>query len=548
VTPYAPHPSSSAAPTGSLSQYLRFLWRRKISLILPVVVAVGTGFVVSSGEAKQYASYTDLLFTPTTPVDGSQARTISIPTEARIAVSPAVLGEAAKTLKKASLPGSVTAAQSGDVLVMRIDARSTNPVVAASVVNAVAKAYLAERMQQGVEAVAADTQDINARLGQIAATLKDLNSQLAANLAPAKVDVANGLRSQINQLNGEQQVQQTRLYQLSRQATGTNKDVSVLVPGTVNGTPVSPKPLRSAATAGLVGLLAGLGLALLRERLANSLQRLDDIEGPLGAPMLSVIPALNRRTMQESPVTVLSDPTSAASEAYRILRNNLTVAGVTEDVRVLMVSSSLPGEGKSTTAANLAAAFAETGIDTVLVDADVRRPNVHNLMEMPNDAGVTGFLKNELDRFALIQVLEANRVSDNLVVLPAGPALNGPAQLVTRPKQFAALIAALREDYLVIVDAPPTLPVADAGTIATAVDGVVVVVRPDLVSRAVLAQLAGRLRQLHAPVLGAVINAPRRSSFESGAGKHGYSYGYGNHSPQASTQAGSFSKLVRSGK
>jgi capsular exopolysaccharide synthesis family protein len=283
--------------------------------------------------------------------------------------------------------------------------------------------------------------------------------------------------------------------------------------------------------------------------MANSLHRVGEIERPLGAPALSVIPAVNKRVIQDGPVTVMSNPTAPASEAYRILRNNLTVAGVTDDVRVLMVTSSLAGEGKSTTAANLAATFAETGIDTVLVDADVRRPNVHNLMGMANDVGVTAFLKNDIDRFTLIALLEANRVSDNLVVLPAGPALTGPAQLVSRPKQFAALINVLREDYLVIVDAPPTLPVADAGTIAAAVDGVVVVVRPDMVSGEVLGQMASRLRQLHAPVLGAVINAPRRSSFDTGSsGKYGYSYGYGDNGEDRSTQAGSFSKLVRTGQ
>jgi receptor protein-tyrosine kinase len=541
------------AATASLRQYLQFLWRRKLSLLLPVLVAVGVAYGLTSRQASIYESFTDLLFTPQGAGASDQVRAVSIPTEARVATSPGVLVAAAKTLgpkvSAGSLAGSVKAKQTGDIAVLRITATNRSPQQAAHIAAAVAQSYLDERAARSLESATSQSTQVSARLAEIASEIDRLSRDVAAAVAGNRQDQAAAARRQIDQLAGEQSVQQARLYQSNLAAAGANRDVSILVPAEVPGSPVSPRPRQAAAVAGLVGLLVGLGLAMVREHLGTTLSRVSEIEGALGVPVLSVVPQVERRQLERVPVAVLGDPDSDTAEAYRILRTNLTVAGVADDIRVVLVTSAISGEGKSTTAANMAAAFAETGVETLLVDADTRRPNLHKLFGCSNERGLTTLLDGHLEqtpeyqkRQEVTALVSELSVAPHLSVLPAGPALKGPAQMVTSPRQLATVVEMLRKDYLVDIDAPPVLPVADVGALTGIADAVLGVVRPGLVSQPVLAQLATRLKQLNAPLLGAVVNAPDRSSFEAG-GPHGY-YGYGS-APTGDGSAGAFARLLR---
>lgn len=541
--------ASSPAPveTASLAQYLHLLWRRKLVILLPVVVGAGVAYAVAEREEPTYESFTDIIFD--TSDSGAAAGAVSIPTEARVATSPAVLAAASDELAESGVPVAgplnVAAEQAGDIAVLRIHAQHGSPTVAADVVGAVSDAYLAERARQAEERLAADSAEVSTRLAELSAEIDDLAREIAAHEFAGRADQAAVARQQMNLLAGEQAVQQARMYEARLAAAGADRDISVLVPPTIPGEPLSPRPQRSALIGGLVGLLAGLGLAMTRERLGSAVRQVNDIEMTLGAPVLAVVPRIRPRLLKKTPVVMLDGASSETAEAYRILRTNLAAAGAGDDLRVLVVTSALTEEGKSTTAANLAASFAEAGVDTLLIDGDLRRPRLHQLFGRPNELGLSTLLASRVKPAEMAALSEDVKVSPHLSVLPAGPPAGPAAQMVVSP-QLGRVVAALRGSSLIIIDAPPVLPVADVGSLTVVADAVVVVVRPDLVRQATLAQLRTRLDQLKAPVLGVVVNAPSRSSFESLPG-YGYGYGYSagdDDTPSSNGSTGAFAKLL----
>jgi succinoglycan biosynthesis transport protein ExoP len=550
VTAATSPPSATTAAPASLGQYLRFLWRRKVSIVLSVVVAAGVAYGVASRQAPTYESSADLLFgqASTGVVD---ARTVSIPTEARVATSPAVLEQAARKLDGAEatvgrLQRAVEAEQAGDIAVLRITARHRSPTAAAEFAEAVSDAYLEKRLRRAEEAMAAESAVISSRLSELSAEIERLEREIAASEGAGRQQEAAASTQRMNLLSGEQSVQQARLYQLGLAAARTDGDVSVLVPASVPEEPVAPRPVRTGLIGGLVGLLAGLGLAMAREHVTGAVRQISEIEAALAVPVLATVPRMNRRERKRAPVAMLDGAGSHDAEAYRILRTNLAAAGVGDDLGVLVVTSAVGAEGKSTTAANLAAAFAETGVDTLLVDGDLRRPQLHRLFSRPIEPGLTSLLTDNPGPEEMSALMEDLRVSSHLWVLPAGPKSDRPAQMVVSP-QLAPLVAMFRAGYLVVIDGPPVLPVADVGALTAVADAVLVVVRPELVRQPTLTALATRLTQLGAPVVGAVVNAPDDASFETGTG-YGYYYGGYANTPTDNGNAGALSKFIRTNR
>lgn len=523
--------SAPAAPPASLAQYLRFLWRRKLALALPVVVAVGVAVAVTQRQTPVYESSTDLLFSATGSEGGTARDEVSVRTEARIATSPAVLAEAARSVgggtTAASLAGAVRAGQVEDLAVLRITARDGSPGRARAMAAAVASAYLDIGRQRAEEDLARQTAAVTARLAELTGDLDRLMGELAAAEAAGQDAQAQALRSRRDLLVGDQAVQQARLHELRLAAASPAREASVLVPASAPGSPVSPRPARAAVIAGLVGLLAGFALALAQEHLVAHVRTAAEVEHALRSPVLAVVPRLRGRRARRSPLAVLDRPASQVAEAYRIVRSNLAVAGVGDAQRVLLVTSALAGEGKSTVAANLAVAFAESGVDTMLVDADLRRPRLHQLLDLPNGRGLSSVLEGRLHPAEAAEVVSRAHLPGSLACLTAGPAERQPTRVLSSGAMEAAL-ASLRQSHLVIVDSPPVLPLADAGVLGAHADALLVVVRPDMVTTGLLDELRARLAQAGATVLGVVVNAADPGIFEaSGAYGYGYGYGYG---------------------
>jgi len=202
----------------------------------------------------------------------------------------------------------------------------------------------------------------------------------------------------------------------------------------------------------------------------------------------------------------LTDPRSPAAEAYRTLRTNLTFAGLDKPIETLVVTSAAPGEGKSTTLANLAVTMAQGERRTILVDADLRRPSLHEIFEVSNSRGLTTMF---VEQEALEDPPLVESGVENLLLLPSGPLPPNPADLLGSHR-MEEVIGVLRERAdLVLFDAPPVIAVTDAAVLGTKVDGVLLVVRAGHTRREHAQRAKELLERVRVRVIGAVLtNAP----------------------------------------
>lgn len=263
--------------------------------------------------------------------------------------------------------------------------------------------------------------------------------------------------------------------------------------------PVTPKTTRNVALGLAVGVLLGIALAVLRDRLDNTIKDRNAVEELAGTGVVGVIPLEKAR--QEEPAIVFADANSGDAEAYREMRTNLQFLEVDNPPRAIVITSSLPGEGKTTTAVNLALVLAEAGHSVVLVEADLRRPRVTKYLGTLGDAGLSNVLAHTA---SLEDVLQPTRF-DGMWVLAAGGLPPNPSELLGSA-HAREVIEDLRSrfDY-VIIDAPPLLPVTDAAILTNIADGALLIARYGKTTREQFARAVGNLRAVNAPVLGTIL-------------------------------------------
>ncbi|WNW14660.1 CpsD/CapB family tyrosine-protein kinase [Lactiplantibacillus plantarum] len=214
-------------------------------------------------------------------------------------------------------------------------------------------------------------------------------------------------------------------------------------------------------------------------------------------------------------LTTLTAPMSVVTEQVKTIRTNLNYAMVGKPLKTLMITSAIQGEGKLTVGSNLAVEYAKKGLQVLLVDADLRRPTIHQTFAISNQRGVSSWLSGQLT-----DVNEAiYPVLDHLFVMPSGPKPPNPAELLASDRMTEFLTVATRKLDLVIVDAPPILPVTDARILAGQVDGTVLVVRQNFVEKVAVRQAVSALKNARAQLLGTILN-------DVDIKTHGYGYGY----------------------
>jgi protein-tyrosine kinase len=196
------------------------------------------------------------------------------------------------------------------------------------------------------------------------------------------------------------------------------------------------------------------------------------------------------------------NPKSPIAEAYRTIRTNIQFASIDKEIKMILVTSTAPSEGKSTTAANLAIVMAQAGKKTLYIDADMRKPTGHKTFRVPNRQGLTSCLVGQSNVHGVIQSTEI----ENLHVITAGPIPPNPAELLAsnRMKEF---IRELKKEFdQIIIDSPPVLAVADATILATQVDGCILVVNAGKTNREMAIKAKQQLENVKAPMLGVVLN------------------------------------------
>jgi receptor protein-tyrosine kinase len=305
---------------------------------------------------------------------------------------------------------------------------------------------------------------------------------------------------------------------------GAQPDARVVVEqrAAVPGSPVVPRKGLNLFIGLLLGLAAGVGLALLRDYLDNAVNEQQELETITGAGVVGIIPADKER--RNTPAITFESDRSAIAEAFRKLRTNLQFLSVDHPPRLIVVTSSVPSEGKTTTAINIALALAEAEHNVVLVDGDMRKPSLDKYLDLVGSVGFSTVLSGTAELADVLQDTKFPR----LTVLTAGPTPPNPSELLSS-QAAGKVLNELRElfDY-VIVDTSPLLAVTDAAVLAPNCDGVLMMARFGETKKDQLGHAVASLRSVGATILGAVFTiAPTRKG-SSGSYNY-YYYGYGNN-------------------
>jgi capsular exopolysaccharide synthesis family protein len=280
-------------------------------------------------------------------------------------------------------------------------------------------------------------------------------------------------------------------------------NVRVLDPARPIYAPVKPNVRRNLMVGLALGLLAGLGMALLLELLENSVATQADVEERLGLAFLGVVPRIEgERAPKERDLFVHREPKSSVAECCRAIRTNLLFMSPDKPFKTMLVTSSGPQEGKSTTCINLGVAMAQSGNRVLLLDTDMRRPRLHRAFGVPNELGISSLVVGEGTLEAAVKSTEV----PGLFVLPCGPLPPNPAELL-HTQAFAELLkqAAGKFDR-VILDSPPINAVADAAVLATQTDGVLLVLKAGKTNREAARRALRSLADVQARMYGAVLN------------------------------------------
>jgi capsular exopolysaccharide synthesis family protein len=505
-------------------------------LVACVVLASVAAFVVTNLQQKTYEAKATLIvgqaLSATNPdynqllVAQNLSATYAAVAETR-PILESVITKLGLELDPDELAKHLEVVAPGDSTLLAVKAQDPVPARAADIANALAEQLIAisptiqgreAEFQESIDQDLADTQDLigtsQARADALL-EIKDRTTEQEAEL--------QGLEGRLASLRS------TYATLLSFSSPSATNLLKVVEPAEAPTDAISPRPLLNVLLAALLGLLIAVGIAWLVEFLDDSVSSAEEVETVTG---LSTVGTIGQMKSLRDPrgfyeLTASLHPRSAIAEAYRSLRTNLEFAAVDAPVRSILVCSCRDGEGKTVTATNLAIVYAQAGRRVLLVDADLRKPQVHLAFDLANKVGLTTVLVVEGVRIADIAHATAQ---PNLTVLSTGPQPPNPAELLSSQRMHAFLRDAESAYDLILVDSPPLLAFADAAILSSMMDRTLLVIDAERSRRRAVQQVPQILTRAGANVVGVVLNRASGAAYAANALKYG-SYAAGGTSP-----------------
>lgn len=482
-------------------------------LISGMVVAAIVGFGISSLQPKTYESRTTLivgqsLSSGSPDYTGLLASQQLATTYASIASTRSQLQSVITQLHLSTTPDELSRRVSASVVtgssLITIAVQDSLPDRAAEIANALADGLIKEMSPSAGLAQDFHTslnQTLTATQSQISTTESTVQQLLSTTNRTAAQDAElTTLQAQLVTLRSAY----VTLLGMVTSAGATNT-VAVVDPAVAPADPIGPRTLLNTLVAAILGLLAAAGVVALAEFRNDRVGDSEQIERDARAPLLSSVgPLRTPDGLGAYPLATVVAPRSGAAEAYSRFRANLQFVSVDQSLDSLLIASAQPGEGKTLTAVNTAAAWAQTGRRVLLIDGDLRMPSIHTAFGTRNDAGLTTALIEESSQAPERLILESGQ--QNLSVLPSGPLPPNPAELLSSHR-MRSLLEALRASYdLVVIDSSPLSAVADAAILGALVSATVIVVDSERGKRRALIRARDQLALAGANVIGVVIN------------------------------------------
>lgn len=498
-----------SAEHGDLRAYLRIVWRWKLLILAFVIVIPMATYVYVSSKPKVYAAST-LLQVQALAVDTSlfgaavpAPQTQTLLSAARLVTTTAVAETAAKELGEPranarALLGGVTATADVQADFITVSARAPTARRAAEVANAFAQAVVTNRADQAID--------------RLNGTIRRVEEQL--NRITGDTTTAREGRKQLSE-----QLQRLRAL---RAAQGNN--ARIVEPAIASNVPVAPRVTRTVLLAAIVALLLAFGAVVLAQGSDRKVRDPSELEDLTNKPLLSAVPRS----------AFADEPDGAAEEAFQTLRASLTYFNVDREIKSVLITSPAQGDGKTTVATNLARAMARAGKDVILVDADLRRPQVASRLHVHGGvAGLGGVLVGETSLAQAFEEPEVDTLAGRLRVLPAGHPPPNPSELLASQRMRRLLEKLTEACDLVIVDSTPLLTVSDSLPLVEVVSGTVLVARVNETSKDAVKRLQSVIANAGGTLLGSVATGTAAS-----ASYGGYGYGY-SQEPAGRNGAGS---------
>lgn len=476
-----------------LRRFLAVIQARLWLILLGTLVTAAAAFWISRTTTPIYQA-TSVLLVKQGVVDPSSdswnallASQRSIKTYMQLIKSPLFLSQAISELdlsiSSGQLAGKVSVGEIRDTQLLELSAEDANPALAQELANRIAEIFIEKNTAQQMAEFDAVIQTQHGELADLEAQIKKARSALSAMGDPSdprlpmmgEFDRAEWgrLQSELTQSEAKYTILLRSAEDFRLRVARYAQTVSLASPAELPRAPVRPNVPMNTSLATIAGLLAFVGLAFFLEYMDDTVKTADDVERVMGLPTLGNVLRVPQESSDGTGVMTADEPRSGVAEAFKVLRTNIEFSAAHESVRLLLVTSSSPEEGKTFTVANLGAAVAQSGKRVILVDSDLRRPSLHRTLGLANEQGLTSMLvAGDFDQNSFLIDTDI----EGLRVLTSGPIPPNPSELLGSQRMRQLLKWLSDQADLVILDSPPTLALADASILATVTDGTLLVI------------------------------------------------------------------------